>query len=143
MFEILELHHVNIVVKDVAASKRFYCEMLGLKDLPRPADLTKVGAWLDIGDAQIHLIQEDCATHAPGDLSQAVADQPGVDLGSSRHFCLVIDDTDRLVAVLKTHDYPIAFGPIERFGGLIQTYCYDPDGHLIEFTQMPVQSGDQ
>jgi glyoxylase I family protein len=137
MVEILELHHVNIVVKDVAASKRFYCDMLGLTDIPRPADLTIVGAWLDIGGAQIHLIQEDFATHAPGDLSQAVAGQPGVDLGSSRHFCLVIGDTDRLVAALKTHDHPIAFGPIERFGGLIQTYCYDPDGHLIEFTQMP------
>ncbi len=137
MFEILELHHVNIVVKDVAASKRFYCDVLGLKELPRPADLTIVGAWLDIGRAQIHLIQEDFATHSPGDLSKAVADQPGLDLGSSRHFCLVIDDTDRLVAALKVHDLPIAFGPVERFGGLVQTYCYDPDDHLIEFTQFP------
>lgn len=140
MVEIVELHHVNIVVKDVAASKRFHCDMLGLTDLPRPADLIIVGAWLDIGGEQIHLIQEDFATHAPGDLSQAVVGQPGVDLGSSRHFCLVIDDTDQLVAPLKANDHPIAFGPIERFGGLIQTYCYDPDGHLIEFTQMTGQA---
>jgi catechol 2,3-dioxygenase-like lactoylglutathione lyase family enzyme len=137
MIEILELHHVNIVVQDVEASKRFYCDLLGIKELPRPADLTIVGAWLDIGRAQIHLIQEDFATHAPGDLSKAVADQPDIDLGSSRHFSLVIEDTDKLVDALNAHNYPIAFGPIERFGGLVQTYCYDPDDHLIEFTQFP------
>ena len=35
MFEIRDLNHVNIVVKDLAAAKRFYCEALGrAKDLP-------------------------------------------------------------------------------------------------------------
>ncbi len=30
----------------------------------------------------------------------------------------------------------IAFGPVTRFGGIVQTYCYDPDGHLVEFTRL-------
>lgn len=135
--EILDLNHVNIVVKDVEASKRFYCDMLGMEALPRPADVNIVGAWLRSNSAEIHLIQEDFATHAPGDLSVSAMIKPGADLGASRHFSLVINDTDELLAQLKRHDAAVAYGPIKRFGGLVQTYCYDPDGHLVEFTQLP------
>lgn len=137
MFEIRDLNHVNMVVRDLAAAKRFYCGTLGMTDLPRPADLVVRGAWLRSQSAEIHLIVEAHATHAPGDLSYAVARQPGIDLGSSRHFSLVINNTEALVQRLKEHGIEIAFGPITRFGGIVQTYCYDPDGHLVEFTQLP------
>ena len=137
MFEISDLNHVNIVVRNVANSKHFYCDLLGMKDLPRPADLTIAGAWLRSGSAEIHLIQENFATHAPGDLSSTLELTPEVDLGSSRHFSLVINDTDELLKRLQENNIPIAFGPIKRFNGIVQTYCFDPDGHLIEFTQFP------
>ncbi|MCK4315319.1 MAG: hypothetical protein KAX24_06060 [Anaerolineae bacterium] len=71
---------------------------------------------------EIHLIQEDVATHAPGDLSYAVAASTDKDLSFSRYFSLVIDDTDALVRQLQVHDVAIAFGPVERLGGLVQTY---------------------
>jgi catechol 2,3-dioxygenase-like lactoylglutathione lyase family enzyme len=135
MFEIIDLNHVNIVVKDVEASKRFYCDILGMQDVPRHPSFTFPGAWLRSGGAEIHLIQQDVATHAPGDLSFAAAADTDKDLAFSRHFSLVIDDTAALVGQLQAHDVPIAFGPVERLGGLMQTYCYDLDGHLIEFTQ--------
>ena len=135
-FEIRDLNHVNIVVKDLETAKRFYCGVLGMTDLPRPADIHVRGAWLRSQSAEIHLLLEDFATHAPGDLSYAVAGQPGIDLGSSRHFSLVINDTEALRQRLEEHAMGIAFGPVTRFGGVVQTYCYDPDGHLIEFTQL-------
>jgi len=138
LFEIQELNHVNIVVKDVQTAKRFYCDVLGMEDVPRHPSFTFPGAWVRKHRAEIHLIQQDVATHAPGDLSFQVAATTDKDLAFSRHFSLVIDDTTELVAQLRAHDVPIAFGPVERRGGLIQTYCYDPDGHLIEFTQLPV-----
>jgi catechol 2,3-dioxygenase-like lactoylglutathione lyase family enzyme len=137
MFEIQDLNHVNIVVRDVEASKRFYCDVLGMDDVPRHPSFTFPGAWLRSNRAEIHLIQEDVATHAPGDASYAVAGTSSKDLAFSRHFSLVIDDTDALVEQLREHQVPIAFGPVERLGGLLQTYCYDPDGHLVEFTQFP------
>jgi catechol 2,3-dioxygenase-like lactoylglutathione lyase family enzyme len=140
MFEILDLNHVNVVVKDVEASKRFYCDILGMEDVPRHPTFTFPGAWLRSGGAEIHLIQEDIATHAPGDLSYAVAADSDKDLAFSRHFSLVINDTGTLVSQLQAHDVAIAFGPVERLGGLVQTYCYDLDGHLIEFTQFPPES---
>ncbi len=137
MLEIRDLNHVNMVVKDLAAAKRFYCDVLGMTDLPRPADLQVRGAWLRSGRAEIHLIVEAYAPHAPGDLSYVVVGQPGIDLGSSRHFSLVINDTPELRQRLAAHGIAIAFGPMTRFGGIVQTYCYDPDGHLVEFTQLP------
>ena len=137
MLEIRDLNHVNMVVKDLAVAKRFYCEVLGMTDLPRPSDLEVRGAWLRSQSAEIHLIVEAYATHVPGDLSYAIAQAPGVDLGSSRHFSLVINDTGALLQRLQEHGVAIAFGPITRFGGIVQTYCYDPDGHLVEFTQLP------
>jgi hypothetical protein len=54
----------------------------------------------------------------------------------SRHFSLVIDDTDALVRQLEANKVSIVFGPVKRLGGLVQTYCYDLDGHLIEFSQL-------
>jgi catechol 2,3-dioxygenase-like lactoylglutathione lyase family enzyme len=137
MFTIDELHHVNIVVRDVEASKRFYCDVLGMDDVPRHPSFTFPGAWLRSNRAEIHLIQEDAATHAPGDASYTVAGVGETDLAFSRHFSLAIDDTGALVERLRAKQVPIASGPVERAGGLLQTYCYDPDGHLVEFTQFP------
>jgi catechol 2,3-dioxygenase-like lactoylglutathione lyase family enzyme len=140
MFKIKALNHINIVVKDVEAAKRFYCGVLGMADVPRHPSFTFPGAWLRSGSAEIHLIQEDVATHAPGDLSYAVAASTDKDLAFSRHFSLVIDDTSKLVERLRAHGIPIAFGPVDRRGGLVQTYAYDPDGHLVEFTQFAQES---
>ncbi|MFC1879297.1 VOC family protein [Chloroflexota bacterium] len=137
MFKIIDLNHINVVVKDVETSKRFYCEVLGMEDVARHPSFTFPGAWLRANSAEIHLVQQDYATHAPGDLSYLVADKTDKELSFSRHFSLVIDDTDQLVEQLVKYKIPIAYGPVERLGGLVQTYCYDPDGHLIEFTQFP------
>jgi glyoxylase I family protein len=137
MFEIQDLNHVNIVVQDLDKAKKFYCGILGMEDVPRHSDFTLTGAWLRKNSAEIHLIQADAATHAPGDLSFAIADTTDKELSSSRHFSLVIDNTEKLVAQLKNHKVLITYGPVERPGGLVQTYCYDVDGHLIEFSQLP------
>ena len=56
MIELVKLHHVSFTVKDLEASKRFYRDVLGLAELPRP-DLQARGAWLAVGDRQIHLIE--------------------------------------------------------------------------------------
>ena len=135
MVEILEINHINIVVKSIEASKQFYCNILGMEDTQRNPSFMSTGAWLRMGRAEIHLIQENSATHAPGDLSYAVYQATDKEVSSSRHFSLVISDTDNLVETLNRYSVPIVYGPIERQGGLVQTYCYDPDGHLIEFSQ--------
>jgi catechol 2,3-dioxygenase-like lactoylglutathione lyase family enzyme len=46
--------HVTIVVNDLAATKRFYGELLGLPEARRPP-WTAPGAWYQIGAAHLHI----------------------------------------------------------------------------------------
>ena len=46
--------HVTIVVNDLAATRHFYGELLGLPEAQRP-DWTAPGAWYRIGAAQLHI----------------------------------------------------------------------------------------
>jgi len=136
MFEIQYINHVNMVVQDLERAIRFYTEVLGMENTPRNPKFTLPGAWLCKNNAEIHLIRADAATHAPGDPSYPVVDTTDREISQSRHFSLVIDDTENLVTQLQKHNIRIVLGPVERPNGLVQTYCYDPDGHLIEFTQL-------
>jgi catechol 2,3-dioxygenase-like lactoylglutathione lyase family enzyme len=135
--EIKGLQHVNIVVQDVDVARKFYCDILGMEEKPRHPSFQQTGAWLHKSGAEIHLVQVDYATHPPGDLSVDYIETTENELSSSRHFCLEIDDTDSLVRILEKNNISIVYGPITRTGGLIQTYCYDPDNHLIEFSEFP------
>jgi catechol 2,3-dioxygenase-like lactoylglutathione lyase family enzyme len=135
MFEIQDINHVNIVVQDLEKAIRFYCEVLGMENVTRNPTFASRGAWLRKNYAEIHLIHVDSATHAPGDLSFMAAENTDKEISNSRHFSLVIDDTESLVSQLQKHKIPIVYGPVDRPGGLVQTYCYDRDGHLIEFSQ--------
>jgi len=135
MFEIQDINHVNMVVRDLDKAIRFYCEILGMENATRNPAFASRGAWLRKNNAEIHLIHVDSATHAPGDLSFTAAKTTDKEISNSRHFSLVIDNTESLVDQLQKYNIPIVYGPIDRSGGLVQTYCYDTDGHLIEFSQ--------
>ena len=50
--------HVAISVTDLGAARRFYCDVLGFEELPRP-DLGIPGMWLGVGDLQLHFIETD------------------------------------------------------------------------------------
>jgi catechol 2,3-dioxygenase-like lactoylglutathione lyase family enzyme len=50
--------HVAIAVTDVEEARRFYCELLGFEELPRP-DFGLPGMWLRVGDLQLHFLEVD------------------------------------------------------------------------------------
>jgi catechol 2,3-dioxygenase-like lactoylglutathione lyase family enzyme len=61
---IVGLDHVQITVPRGAedAARRFYCGLLGLREIPKPAALRdRGGLWLQIGDRQVHVGTEDGA----------------------------------------------------------------------------------
>ena len=49
-------HHVSLDTADLAASKRFYGDLLGLAELERP-DFGLPGVWYQAGPVQLHIIQ--------------------------------------------------------------------------------------
>jgi catechol 2,3-dioxygenase-like lactoylglutathione lyase family enzyme len=134
-FEIKALDHVSIIVKDVDASRKFYCGVFGMEEVERPKNFTFDGAWFRKGGAEIHLVTEDEAVQAPGDSANNPTEKR--DLTFARHFALQINDMDGLVDALKEHDMELVFGPRQRGDGPLQAYIYDPDGHMIEITEKP------
>ena len=130
MIQIVDLNHVTIVVKDLDVSRRFYREVLGMVEAQRPDRMTFKGAWMRQGSAELHLIQADWSCQPPGDPSAVPTDR--ADVGRARHIAFAVADLDAAQEHLASHSVPIVLGPRGRGDGVIQMYCYDPDGHLIE-----------
>ena len=68
--EIRRLDHAALLVKDVERSRRFYGQILGMEEVPRPSNFAFPGAWFRKGHTEIHLIGEA----EPGRAAQV---QPG------------------------------------------------------------------
>ena len=54
----MRIDHGGLLVTDVERSVRFYVDALGLEHVPRPSTFDTPGAWLQVGEQQIHLIGE-------------------------------------------------------------------------------------
>ncbi len=89
--EIRRLDHAALLVKDVERSRRFYGQVLGMEEVPRPSNFTFPGAWFRKGRAEIHLIGES----EPGRAAQV---QPGgyrpdeLSVGYGAHFAFEVVD---------------------------------------------------
>jgi lactoylglutathione lyase len=116
--EIMELNHVALYVRDLAASERFYGEVLGLPILKRPA-FGFPGAWFALGTQELHLIVD----------TEHVNDER-----HSVHFALRVADARAGHELLLERGVEIVSGPSPRPDGAIQVFFNDPDGYLIEIT---------
>ena len=121
MIPVRALDHLVLCVRDVAATRRFYADLLGMA-----AREERPGKWsLHFGDQKISL--QD-AGHAPSIARDTV---PG-----SGNFCLLTDQPmDEVVAHLAAAGVAIVDGPGERAGAtgpILSVYFHDPDGNLVE-----------
>lgn len=116
------LHHVSFAVSNLAASKRFFGEVLGLPEDNRP-DFDFPGAWYAVGDRQLHLIEQAVGRReAHGRISR------------SDHMAMEVADLDIVKARLRECGVAFEEGGNERLG-MSQAFCSDPDGHTIEFVR--------
>jgi glyoxylase I family protein len=123
---IRDLHHVSLIVADTARALTFYRDLLRLELAERPS-LAFPGAWLKIGDRQIHLLElpnPDPTTGRP--------DHGGRD----RHLALSLDTLDPLVAALDQAGIPYTLSR----SGRRALFCRDPDGNALEFVEVPTIS---
>jgi glyoxylase I family protein len=111
----LGVHHVNLLVTDVDEAVRFYTDVLGLTVAPRP-DLGP-GAWLQLGEEQVHL------SHT--------AERPAE---SFQHFAIRVDDVDAAVDAIRAADWHVDPIPLIPGAGR-QAFLRDPSGNLIELNQ--------
>lgn len=110
--KVTAVHHVSINVDDVPAAVRFYTEVLGLTRRDDRPDFGFDGAWLDIGDQQVHLIEA----------------APPENVG--QHFAVLVDDLDAAVAEVRAHG--IRVSDPSPVGTGRQAFLLDPAGNAIE-----------
>lgn len=123
MFQIDELHHVNLGITDVERSREFYCGVLGFKELPRP-ELPVKGLWLEVGQNQVHLA-------VPRDPSE-VAEPPS---RRSDHVAFVIDSLDELGRALDAAGVEVEVEVKNEELGMQQWFIRDPDSNRLEFVR--------
>ena len=122
------LDHVTVVVGDLAASRAFYVDVLGMQEVPRPA-FSFDGLWFQSGPTQIHLILEYDGSGPAGNL--VPVEHRGA---RTHHFAFQVDDAHACATWLRELKVPIAAGPKERPDGAVQVFVCDPDGHVVELT---------
>lgn len=122
---IQRLHHVARVTKQPEASTRFYRDVLGFAEIPRP-DFDFRGAWLYNYGIQIHIIENHPL--APADPERKI-DPRG------NHLAFAVDDIEQAKQRLREHG--IEFVEMVNAGGIHQVFFRDPDGHFIELAVYP------
>jgi catechol 2,3-dioxygenase-like lactoylglutathione lyase family enzyme len=124
------LDHVTLVVKDLARTRRFYVDVLGMRQVPRP-NFSFAGDWYQAGDTQIHIILE-----AEGSGPAGTGKEPH---SRSRHFAFLVDSAEAAHRQLLEQGIPIVSPPKMRPDGAVQVFVHDPDGHLVELCSPPVK----
>jgi len=118
---IRRLDHASLRIADLARSRPFYEEILGLELAPRP-ELGIPGVWYDLHGAQLHLIGVPKMTD---DIDPTGA-----------HLALEVDDLAAVRRTLETRGIPyLSLGDT-------QLWIRDPDGNVIELCA-PMQRAPQ
>ena len=117
----MKIHHVSLIVAHTGKALEFYRDVLGLSLIDRP-DLDFPGAWLGIGEQQIHLLElpnPDPVTGRP---------EHG---GRDRHLAISVENLESLAARLETSAIPYTLSQ----SGRAALFCRDPDGNGLELIQ--------
>jgi len=58
---ITQIDHVSVIITDCERSRRFYREVLGLREIPKPKSFDFVALWFELGNQQLHLLRKPMA----------------------------------------------------------------------------------
>jgi glyoxylase I family protein len=118
---IFSLNHASLIVANLDVSMVFYCDVLGLQQIDRP-DLGFPGAWFQLGDQQIHLLELENPDPIKGRPEHG---------GRDRHVALnalslsSVQDTLNKAGIVYTMSK----------SGRRALFCRDPDGNAIEIIE--------
>lgn len=122
MNEISGIHHASMLVSDLSRSLQFYVDVLGIEIDPSRPQMPFEGAWLRVGDQQIHLLQLPSPDPVAGRPEHA---------GRDRHTALTVRDLDAVVARLEKAGVVVT----QSRSGRRASFCHDPDGNGIELIE--------
>jgi catechol 2,3-dioxygenase-like lactoylglutathione lyase family enzyme len=126
------IDHVVLTCRDVAATIRFYTEVLGMREVTFGAGRKA----LAFGRQKINLHAAGQVAQGPAGSVAAVAARP---TPGSADLCLIVaEPLVVVVAHLAACGVPVEAGPVTRTGALgpvHSVYLRDPDGNLIELSR--------
>ena len=129
---IRKLDHVSFLVKAVERSRRFYGQVLGLREIPRTSNANNSGAWLtnDEHSFEVHLIGEA----EEGRVAQTHVQYRRDELarGQGSHAAFEVENLEATMQHLGALNVEIVDGPRPRGDGVQQIFICDPDGYMIE-----------
>ena len=114
--EVRQIDHCSVIITDVERSRRFYRDLLGLKEINKPRTFDFVVLWFDLGNQHLHLLLKD---------------RP--DTLSPRHFALRVGDAQAARGYFQGHG--LATEETTPIPGADRFFIYDPDGNRIEIIQ--------
>ncbi len=120
---ILNIHHSSVIVKNTQESLKFYCGVLGLKQLERP-NFPYGGAWLEVGQQQVHLLELDNPDATTGRPAHG---------GKDRHIAFHVLNLDLIKASLDKAEVNYTVSA----SGRRALFCRDLDGNALEFIEKP------
>jgi glyoxylase I family protein len=132
-FELLQIDHVVLRVRDAAAMQAFYCDVLGCSVERRQDGIGLIQ--LRAGQSLIDLVPVD------GKLGRMGGAAPGAEGRNMDHLCLRADPFDRaaIAAHLEAHGVRVGdFG--SRYGAEGEgpsQYLFDPEDNLVELKGPP------
>ncbi len=117
---ISEIHHVQVTIPRGAEEqgRRFYCQLLGLPEIEKPAVIEdRGGFWLQVGNRQIHVGVEDGAERT----------------ATKAHIAYQV--TDLAVMRKRLEENGVVIQEDVPLPGLKRFQIRDPFGNKIEFIE--------
>ena len=121
-----QLNHIALPTADPERAARFYCDVLGFREVPRPS-FSFDGRWLYRGEVgpMIHLIHDAQHHMDTGPINTR-----------THHFAMQCNHIERAGNCLES----LGIDYVERTlpdHGYRQLFFRDPDGHVIELGEWP------
>jgi catechol 2,3-dioxygenase-like lactoylglutathione lyase family enzyme len=118
---LLTVHHAQITIPKgfEDRARRFYCQVLGLREIPKPESLrARGGFWLELGSLQIHVGTEEIIEPRPE---------------SKAHLAYLVEDLAGWRRKLEQYGIKILEGiPIPGYN---RFEFRDPFGNRVEFLE--------
>lgn len=116
---LLSLGHVTVRSADFERTRRFYCDLLGMRPGPRPA-IREPGAWYYVGgEAVLHVLPRTAGSPGAG--------------GAVDHFALNANDRHAFEQRLRAADQPFESWRLADTDTW-QILLTDPDGVRVELS---------
>ena len=126
MIKVLSCLHVAVIVSNLARSIEFYTHILGLTQVDR--DLNYPGVWYQIGEVQIHLIEDiNHGSNGAIDLTKSTRNP---------HIALGINDLTAAKEQLLAANCVVKMSN----SGRAALFTQDPDGNIIELTSIATEA---